>query len=103
VKDRNRKWLAGRRIRAVALALVVGTLVATAASACPVCYGEVEGGVITGARLAIVFMAVLVYALIGGGIGVFIALRRRALRLQKERDPRRGLRLIHPEPRAVSD
>jgi len=90
---------APRSLRIVVLAVVLGVALGVAlpdvASACPVCYGEAEGGFIDGARLAIVFMAVLVYALIGGGIGMVIALRRRAQRLQKERDPRRGLGLVH--------
>lgn len=102
-RNRPHERLGSRRPALVVLAVVLGTWIPAVASACPVCYGEAEGGVIDGARLAIVFMAVLVYALIGGGIGMVFALRRRAQRLQEEKDPRRGLRLVHPEPSAVAD
>lgn len=89
-----------RRIGVAALAVVLGSWLPAAASACPVCYGEAEGGVVDGARLAIVFMAVLVYALIGGGVAMVFALRRRALRLQKENDPRHGLHLVQGTAKA---
>lgn len=89
-----------RRLALVVLAAVVGSWLPVVASACPVCYGEAEGGVVDGARLAIVFMAVLVYALIGGGIAMVFALRRRALRLQKENDPRHGLHLVQGTAKA---
>ena len=97
----GRPW--SRRLGIGLWAAILGSWLPAVAWACPVCYGEAEGGVVDGARMAIVFMAVLVYALIGGGIGMVIALRRRARRLQKERDPRRGLHLVHPEPSAVAD
>jgi hypothetical protein len=89
-----------RRLCAALLASVPGGWLATAVAACPVCFGEAQGPILDGARLAILFMAVLVYGLIGGGIALVFALRRRALRLQKERDPRRGLRLVHSEAEA---
>lgn len=105
-RKRLRERLGGsgsRRVGIAMVAVVVASWLPVMASACPVCYGEAEGGVIDGARMAIVFMAVLVYALIGGGIALVFALRRRAQRLQQEMDPRRGLRLVHPEPSAVAD
>lgn len=72
-----------------ALALAWGPL----AAACPVCFGEAEAPVIDGVRWAIVFMAVLVYGLIGGGIALFLVLRRRSAAAA---DPRRGLPLVSP-------
>jgi len=68
-------------------------LAAAPATACPVCFGEAESGIIDGVRWAIVFMGALVYALIGGGIALVIVLRRRALRQQ---DPHKGLKLVPP-------
>jgi len=64
--------------------------------ACPVCYGESDSGFLDGARLSVIFMGILTYALIGGGLGIFLALRRRVRRLQEGalEDSRRGLRLI---------
>ncbi|MEM7482231.1 MAG: hypothetical protein AAF481_13730 [Acidobacteriota bacterium] len=59
--------------------------------ACPVCYGEAEEPVIDGARWSIIFLGGLLYAMIGGGLTLFLLLRRRAQRLQ---EPQRGLRLV---------
>lgn len=78
----------------IGVLLAAGTLaLAGPAAACPVCFGEAESGIIDGVRWAIVFMGALVYALIGGGIALVIALRRRVRRLQ---DPHRGLKLVPP-------
>lgn len=51
------------------------------AAACPVCYGDTDSPMIRGAELSILFMAILTYALIFGGVALFIVLRRRARRL----------------------
>lgn len=75
----------------LAAALLLLLLAAPHASACPVCYGETESGFLDGARLSVIFMGALTYLLIGGGLGVFLALRRRVQRLQ---DPQQGLRLV---------
>lgn len=79
----------------VLLVLAVALLVAPHASACPVCYGETDSGILDGARLSVLFMGLLTYGLIGGGLGIFLALRRRVRRLQEqEQDPRKGLYLV---------
>jgi uncharacterized membrane protein YphA (DoxX/SURF4 family) len=74
-------------------ALAVVLAFAADAAACPVCFGDTEDQVAEGARWSMVFLGALVYLLIGGGLAVVLALRRRVRRLQ---DPRRGLRLVHP-------
>lgn len=78
----------------VVLALLAG---AGEAVACAVCYGQAQGDVISGAKLSIVFLGALVYAVIGGGVGVLFALRRR---VRRNLDPHHGLRLVHSEPRS---
>jgi hypothetical protein len=77
------------------LALLAG---AGEALACAVCYGQAEGDVISGAKLSILFLGALVYAVIGGGVGVLVALRRR---VRRNLDPHHGLRLIHTETRSL--
>lgn len=78
----------------VTFALCLGLLGALDAAACPVCYGEGESGFLDGARLSVLFMGVLTYVLIGGGVGVFFALRRRVRQLQ---DLSRGTQAVAPE------
>jgi hypothetical protein len=67
------------------------------AIACTVCYGQAEGDVISGAKLSIVFLGALVYGVIGGGLGVLFALRRR---VRRSLDPHRSHRLVHSETRS---
>ncbi len=64
------------------------------AFACPVCYGGASGSMIDGAKLSVIFLGALVYLVIGGGVAMFVVLRRRAI---KNQDPRRGL---HTVPRS---
>ncbi|NJL28045.1 MAG: hypothetical protein HC897_09155 [Thermoanaerobaculia bacterium] len=71
-------------LKARATAWGVVLLAACAAvpvGACPVCYGDTDSPMIRGAELSILFMAILTYALIFGGVALFIVLRRRARRL----------------------
>lgn len=79
---------------AVVMVATVVLLVAPDAFACPVCYGEASGSIIDGAKLSVIFLGVLVYLLIGGGLGVFFLLRRR---VRKNLDPRRGLYPVPPD------
>lgn len=65
-------WLAGVCVALLALVL------AGEASACPVCYGAAEGEVIEGAKLSVIFMGALVYAVMGGGVAMVVVARRRA-------------------------
>lgn len=48
--------------------------------ACSVCWGAANGPVIYGTKLSMVFMLVLTYLLLGGGIGMMFLVRRRHLR-----------------------
>lgn len=96
------------RISAALAGLALAALWALPALACPVCYGEAEGGVIDGAKLSIAFLGGLVYLVLFGGVGMVVLVRRRALQAN---DPRHGLHLVPvtgaggddpdpPEPRA---
>jgi hypothetical protein len=82
-----------RRAAVVLAALALALVVAAEAAACPVCFGETDDQVVEGVRWSVVFLGALVYVLMGGGVAMFLVLRRRARRLQ---DPHRGLRLIDP-------
>jgi len=50
--------------------------------ACSVCWGAAQDPVIHGTKLSIVFLLVLVYLLLGGGVGMVFMARRRARQLQ---------------------
>jgi hypothetical protein len=70
-------------VRGSALAALftgAGLLAPAVAEACAVCYGAAESPVIAGTRLSIVFMVVLTYLLLGGGIAGFLLTRRHRLR-----------------------
>lgn len=83
-----------RRAAVVLAALALAILFARGAAACPVCFGETDDQqVIDGVRWSVIFLGALVYVLMGGGVAMFLVLRRRARRLQ---DPRRGLHLVDP-------
>lgn len=82
-----------RRTAVVLAALALALVVAAEAAACPVCFGETDDQVVEGVRWSVVFLGALVYVLMGGGVAMFLVLRRRARRLQ---DPRHGLRLVDP-------
>ncbi len=91
---RPAKRRGARRAAVVLAALALAILLAAEAAACPVCFGETDDqAAVDGVRWSVVFLGALVYALMGGGVAMFLVLRRRARRLQ---DPRRGLRLVDP-------
>jgi hypothetical protein len=48
--------------------------------ACSVCWGAAQDPVVHGTKLSIVFLLGLTYALLGGGVGMVVLLRRKALR-----------------------
>lgn len=82
-------------MKRLALGLVLALAAAAPAAACPVCYGGTEGAMLDGLRWSIVFLGALVYVLMGGGIALAFALRRRARRLaERMEDPHRGLHLV---------
>lgn len=58
-------------------------LAAGLAAACPVCYGDSDSPFARGAELSILFMAIITYVMIVGGVVAFILLRRRARRLER--------------------
>lgn len=91
------------RIAPAAMRFALGALLLVAsagpAAACPVCYGGTEGAMMDGLRWSIVFLGALVYVLLGGGIALAFALRRRARRLaDRLADPHRGLHLVAGGP-----
>lgn len=71
-----------RRLRAFLLAALVALplLAALPAAACPVCYGEADGEMIQGTKWSVAFLGGLVYLVMGGGVGLVVAQRRRVLR-----------------------
>jgi hypothetical protein len=74
----NRRW----RAAGVALAAAGGALLPATARACAVCYGRAEAPVLEGTRLSVVFLLVLTYLLLGGGVAGFLLRRRRAVERQ---------------------
>jgi hypothetical protein len=92
--DKSRFGAARLRLRASAFAprlrqgLVVATAVALAVTAgsanllaCPVCFGAEETPLIDGAKLGILMMLGITFAVQGGFVGFFLYLRRRAKRM----------------------
>jgi len=83
-----------RRALTALAALALVLVFAAEAAACPVCFGDTDDDhIANGVRWSMVFLGALVYLVIGGGVAMVLALRRRVRRLQ---DPRRGLRLVQP-------
>lgn len=64
----------------VLLVAVLSVVLASPASACAVCYGESDSAIAKGADLSILFMAILTYTLIVGGLVAFIVHMSRARR-----------------------
>ena len=48
--------------------------------ACSVCWGAAQDPVVHGTKLSIVFLLVLVYLLLGGGVGMVLMVRRKHLK-----------------------
>ncbi|HEV8238090.1 MAG TPA: hypothetical protein VGS57_01835 [Thermoanaerobaculia bacterium] len=48
--------------------------------ACSVCWGAAQDPVVHGTKLSIVFLLGLTYLLLGGGVGMVLIVRRKALR-----------------------
>ena len=64
--------------------------------ACSVCWGNAQDPVVHGTKLSIVFLLVLTYLLLGGGVGMMVMVRRRAKKLmqaelQPQTESREGL------------
>ena len=67
-----------RVLTTAAVLLVVGS---SSAFACPVCFGAEETSMIDGARLGVLVMLGVLFAVQGAFAGFFIYLRRRAKRI----------------------
>jgi hypothetical protein len=59
--------------------------------ACSVCWGAAQDPVVHGTKLSIVFLLLLTYLLLGGGVGMFVAIRRKALRAARSSHPASAL------------
>lgn len=71
--------------RVVGLCLA-GLVAASAASACPVCFGDSESQMAQGANNAILFLLGVVAVVQAGFIALFVSLRRRARQLRQRRE-----------------
>jgi hypothetical protein len=67
--------------RAVTTAAFVTILGSSSAYACPVCFGAEETSMIDGARLGVLVMLAILFAVQGGFVGFFLYLRKRAKRI----------------------
>ena len=67
------------RLLATAAAVVIGG--SSSLLACPVCFGAEETSMIDGAKLGVLVMLGILFAVQGGFVGFFIYLRKRAKRI----------------------
>ena len=67
------------RVVTIAIAIVIGG--SSSVFACPVCFGAEETGMIDGAKLGVLVMLGVLFAVQGGFVGFFIYLRKRAKRI----------------------
>ena len=72
-QGRTRLWLA--------TAVFVAVAGSTRLLACPVCFGAEETSMIDGAKLGVLVMLAILFAVQGGFVGFFLYLRRRAKRI----------------------
>jgi len=68
-----------RRVLATAAAVVIGG--SASLLACPVCFGAEETSMIDGAKLGVLVMLGILFAVQGGFVGFFFYLRERAKRI----------------------
>jgi hypothetical protein len=71
--------LAMRRALTTAAAVVIGG--SSSVLACPVCFGAEETSQIDGAKLGVLVMLGVLFAVQGGFVGFFLYLRKRAKRI----------------------
>ena len=69
------------RRRAVATAAVVVIGGSSSVFACPMCFGAEETSMIDGAKLGVLVMLAVTFAVQGGFLGFFLYLRKRAKRI----------------------
>jgi hypothetical protein len=67
-----------RRAFTTAAAVMIG---GSSVLACPVCFGAEETSMIDGARLGVLVMLAILFAVQGGFVGFFLYLRKRAKRI----------------------
>jgi hypothetical protein len=67
-----------RRVFATAVAVMIGG--SSSLLACPICFGAEETSMIDGAKLGIIVMLAITFAVQGGFVGFFLYLRKRAKR-----------------------
>ena len=67
------------RVLATAAAVVIGG--SSSLLACPVCFGAEETSMIDGAKLGVLVMLGILFAVQGGFVGFFLYLRKRAKRI----------------------
>ena len=67
------------RVLATAVAVVIGG--SSSLLACPVCFGAEETSMIDGAKLGVLVMLGILFAVQGGFVGFFFYLRERAKRI----------------------
>ena len=68
-----------RRIFATGVAVMIGG--GSSVLACPVCFGAEETSMVEGARLGVLVMLAILFAVQGGFVGFFLYLRKRAKRI----------------------
>ena len=76
---RARVRLGIRRVLLTAAAVMIGG--GSSVFACPVCFGAEETSMIDGARLGVLVMLAILFAVQGGFVGFFFYLRARAKRI----------------------
>ena len=67
--------------QAFATGVVILIFGSSSVLACPVCFGAEETGMIDGAKLGVLVMLGVLFAVQGGFVGFFIYLRKRAKRI----------------------
>ena len=68
-------------IRVFAIAVAVMIFGSSSVLACPVCFGAEETSMIDGARLGVLVMLAVLFAVQGGFVAFFLYLRKRAKRI----------------------
>ena len=68
-----------RRVFTTAAAVMIGG--GSSVLACPICFGAEETSMIDGAKLGVLVMLAVLFAVQGGFVGFFLYLRKRAKRI----------------------
>ena len=71
--------VASRAVVTTAVAVMIGG--SSTLLACPVCFGAEETSMIDGAKLGVLVMLAILFAVQGGFVGFFLYLRKRAKRI----------------------